>query len=68
MRSLAEIRFEINTVRSKWEGPDPSDENAMYPQPLDLPKMTAMLAINEAFNEIRDLLDDLEAQCSSFME
>ncbi len=67
MRSLTEIRFDIARAWSKWKGPEPVGETP-YPMAPDLAKMTALLAINEAFNDIRDLLDELEEQCSSFMD
>ena len=66
MRSLTDIRRRITTAWSKWNGP-PGD-NTPYPMPPDVAKLTARLALNEAFNDIRDLLDDLEEQCSSSME
>ena len=66
MRSLTDIRFAITTAWSKWNGPP--GEDTPYPAPPDTAKLTARLALNEAFNDIRDLLDDLEEQCSSSTE
>jgi len=67
MRSLTEIRFAIATAWSKWGGPEPQGEMP-YGTPPDAAKLTARIALNEAFNDIRDLLDDLEEQCSSSTE